>query len=161
MKLSSWILNHDRWCSWNVGEDDIKSLGLADSQPGPWHILQQPAQPSDGPAPQCVKHTAELCFPSWHTLFHQDWAGSRCVSCRDQSQHTDWVLPNCLQQFHLANNNTETNQILIKSRFSVHWEARRHFPTRTHTILTGKWQCQNCFHLIWKFTSQYLCGTVH
>lgn len=143
MKLSSWIPNTDRWQGWSMGEDDIKPLGLADGQPGPWQTLQHPVHTSGRPEPQCAMHTTELCLP---TLTHPFPSGPAKeplhFSQRDQSQHTGWILPICLQQLHLANkNDAATDQILIKSGFSGHLEARRHL--HTHTLLTWKWLWQN------------------
>lgn len=123
MKLSFCIPNTNRWQGWSGAEDDMKPLGLGDGKPGPRQILPPCAHPEGG------MPSSKPCLPPQHALLQQDLLRSRRVSQRGQSQHIGGIRPACLQQLHVANNNdnTATDQILTKSRSSVHLEGRRHF----------------------------------
>lgn len=43
-----------------MGEEDIKPLGLADGQPGPWQIWEHPVHASDRLGPVCDAHDTAL-----------------------------------------------------------------------------------------------------
>lgn len=95
---------------------------------------------------------AELCLP---TPTHPSPAAPAWdllrFSQREWSQHAGGILPHCLQQPRLANtDNAATDQILIQSRLSVQFEARRHFPHAHYWRQNGS--VRTVFHYVGKVT---------
>lgn len=141
MKLSSRIPNTETWQGWSGGEvvGDIKALGLANGQRGPWQILQHLEHTSDHPeSPNfCVwcTHRALPFHPDTPFSIRTSQEAIVFLTVRSEPAYRmdSSYLPTTAvfgKQRQQHSNWSDSN----KSKFSVHLKAEKCLDTHTTDV---------------------------